>query len=267
MFMLFPVLGTFFNSLWKDVTFLPKKFIGLQNYLRLFQDKQFVGSLFFTLAFTISSVFFEMVLGIIMALIINEKFKLRGLLRGIILLPWAIPSIIGARIWQLIYQYEYGPANFFWIKLFHHPINWLGTSTGAFFSLLMADVWRTTPFVAIILLAGLQTIPEEIYKQAKVDGTNMFSRFFKITLPLMKPLLLVALLFRTIDALRVFDIIYIITNGGPGGATSSLSLYGYKYFLLGDFGYGSTVSVILFFIALGMALIYLKIGKYRETTL
>jgi multiple sugar transport system permease protein len=129
---------------------------------------------------------------------------------------------------------------------------------------VVSDVWKTTPFVAIILLAGLQAIPDELYSQARVDRANFLQRFFKITLPLLKPVLIVALLFRTIDALRIFDLIYVLTGGGPGGATTSFSLYGYKYFLAGDFGYGSSVSVILFIIALGLSVFYVRLGKWNR---
>ncbi|RKZ26940.1 sugar ABC transporter permease [bacterium] len=266
-FMLFPVIGTFWMSLWQDVSFLPRKFVGLSHYLRLFRDTGFWQSAAFTLLFTFVSVAVETMLGLFMALLVNEHFRFRGLMRAVMLLPWAIPSVIGARIWQLIYRYDYGLANYVLQKISGKVVNWLGSSTGAFLSLIIADVWRTTPFVAIILLAGLQVIPDEIYRQAKVDGATLFQRFFRITLPLLKPILIVAVLFRTIDALRVFDIIYVITGGGPGGATTSLSLYGYKYFLLGDFGYGSAISISLFLLALFIALLYIKTGRFKEAVL
>jgi len=263
-FTLIPVIGTFFISLYRDVTFLTKKFVFLNNYLRIFRDDQFWKSTLFTLLFTLVSVSIEMVVGMIFSLVINEKIPLRGMVRGIALLPWAIPSVISARVWQLIYRYDYGIANYIMQHLFGVSVNWLGSSAGAFFSLVLADVWRTTPFVAIILLAGLQTVPETLYKQAKIDGTNIFQRFFKITLPSIKPIIIVALLFRTIDALRVFDIIYVITGGGPGGATNSLSLYSYRYFLLGDFGYGSAISIMLFIFAFLIAFIYIKWSRLKE---
>jgi len=267
LFILFPVIGTFWNSLWQDVAFISRKFIGFENYQRLFHDQQFWQATLFTLLFPLVSVSLEMIFGMSIALVLNEQFRLRGAVRGIALLPWAIPSVIGARIWQLIYRYDYGLANNILKNVGIGPVNWFGSPIGAFFSLVLADVWRTTPFVAIILLAGLQTVPTDLYKQAKVDGTNALQRFFKISLPLIKPIVIVALLFRTIDAIRVFDLIYVITGGGPGGVTTSLSLYGYKFFLLGDFGYGSSVSFILFLMAFLLAVVYVKIGKFRESPL
>ncbi len=266
-FIFLPVIGTFWNSLWQDVAFIPKKFIGIANYSRLFLDNKFWQSTLFTLIFPGFSVLLEMIFGMFIALTLNEALKFRGLLRGIAIIPWAIPTVIGARIWQLIYRYDYGLANYLLGIIGITRINWLGTPAGAFFCLVLADVWRTTPFVAIILLAGLQVIPNELYEQAKVDGAGPVRRFFYITLPLLRPIIIVALIFRTIDALRVFDLIYVITGGGPGGATTSLSVYGYRFFLSGDFGYGSAISVILFLFALIIALLFIKIGRFQKVSI
>ncbi len=262
-FLLLPVLGTFWNSLWQDVSFIVRRFIAFSNYFRLLADGRFWQATLFTVIFALVSVFLEMVFGMITALVLNAHSRLRGALRGIALIPWAIPSVIGARIWQLIYRYDYGIANILLGKVGIGPVNWLGSPVGAFTSLVVADVWRTTPFVAIILLAGLQTVPDDILQQAQIDGANIFQRFFKIMIPLIRPILIVAVLFRTIDAIRVFDLIYVITGGGPGGATTSLSMYGYKFFLTGDFGYGSAISVILFIIAFLFALLLVRIGRLR----
>ncbi len=259
-----PVVGTFWTSLFRDVAFLPQRFLGFSNYIRLLKDPNFWQSARFTLLFALVSVALEVILGTIFALLLNEKLPLRGWLRASVLIPWAIPIAISARVWELVYNYNYGLANFLLLKLgfCSGPINWLGSGTGAFLSLLLADMWKTTPFVTIILLAGLQAIPEELYQQAKVDGTNFYQRFLKITLPLLRPVLLVAILFRTIDALRIFDLIYVLTHGGPGGTTTSLSLYGYKFILSSDFGYGSAVSVACFLIAFSLSLLYLRMGRF-----
>jgi len=264
LFVFLPVLGTFWISFFKDVTFLPRRFVFLGNYIHLLGDAQFWQALRFTLLFSFVSVTVELVLGLIVALVINEYFKFRGAIRGIVLIPWVIPSIIAARLWQLIYQYDYGILNYIFGKLLGLHVNFLGSAGMAFLSLVIADVWRSTPFVAIILLAGLQVIPKEIYRQAKVDGAGIFQRLLRITLPLIRPVMVVALLFRTIDALRVFDIIYVITGGAPGGATTSVSLYGYRYFLMGDFGYGSCVSFVLFLVAFGISLCYLKLSRFQR---
>lgn len=265
-FILVPVVGTFVTSLYRDVTFMPDEFLGLMNYERLLGDANFWYSAGFTLLFVLVSVAIELVLGLTFALVLNEVMPWRGFMRVVILIPWAIPIAISARIWELIYNYEYGLLNYLLMQtgFIDQPVSWLGSSTGAFFSVVISDVWKTTPFMTIIILAGLSTIPREIYKQAMIDGTNFIERFFKITLPLLKPVLIVALLFRTIDAIRIFDLIYVLTGGGPGGSTTSLSLYAYNYYVSGDFGYGSTVSVIVFLAAGILSVLYIKFGKFRE---
>jgi len=265
-FILIPVIGTMIDSTFLDVAFLKKRFSGLDNYRWMIRSPGFWQSVRFTLLFVMVSVPLEMILGLIFALLLNEPTPARGILRASVLVPWAIPAAVSARTWELIYNYNYGLANFVWRKLGFsaEPINWLGSEFGAFASLVIADTWKTTPFVAIILLAGISAIPGELHSQAKVDGASLFQRFAKITLPLIKPALMVALIFRTIDALRIFDIIYVLTRGGPGGATTSLSLYGYNYFLIGDFGYGSAVSAVLFGVALMLSIAYMKIGRFGE---
>jgi len=263
-----PVLGTCFNSFFSDTGFSTKKWIGVGNYTALLGDTGFWQSLRFTVLFVLASVPMEIALGIAFALLMNAESPGRSLLRACVLIPWAIPTAISSRTWELIYSYQYGLANYL-ISLCgfsNAPINWLGTSYGAFFSLVITEVWKTTPFVAIIVLAGLQSISHDLYAQARIDRANFWQIFMRITLPLVKPAILVALLFRTIDALRVFDVVYVLTRGGPGGATNSLSLYAYKYFLNGDFGHGSAVSAMLFLLALGLSILYIKAGGLKKAS-
>ena len=265
-FILLPVVGTLITSLNRDVTFLPPEFIGLSNYQRMLGDAHFWQSVRFTLFFVAASVTLELTFGMIFALVLNETLPGRGLFRVAILIPWAIPIAISGRIWQLIYNYEYGLFNYL-VQLFgisNEPVSWLGSSFGAFASVVIADVWKTTPFMTIIILAGLSTIPRDLYKQAMIDGTTFVQRFFNITLPLLWPVIVVALLFRTVDAIRIFDLVYVLTGGGPGGSTTSLSLYAYNYYVTGDFGYGSAVSVVVFIFAALLAAAYIKIGKFKE---
>jgi multiple sugar transport system permease protein len=266
-FVLVPVIGTIVTSLMRDVTFLPEKFLAVENYQRLFSDRHFFESLQFTLLFVFVSVSFELILGLAFALLLNETLPFRGFLRVVILIPWVIPIAISARVWELIYNFNYGIFNYIILQLgiSDQPVSWLGSSVGAFIAVVISDVWKTTPFMAIILLTGLSAINSDLYKQAKVDGTNFLQRFFKITLPLLKPVLIVALLFRSIDAIRIFDLIYVLTGGGPGGSTSSLSIYAFNYYVSGDFGYGSAVSVIVFLAAGLLSVLYIKFGKFRET--
>ncbi len=268
-FIFIPVLFTFIESFFRDVTFLERKFIFWKNYLYLIKDEGFWQSFKFTLIFIAFSVPLEILLGILFALVLNYETPYKELIRICILLPWAIPAAVSARLWELIYSFNYGLANFIFLKLgvINSPVNWLETDLSAFIALVIADVWKTTPFVAIILLAGLQTIPKEIYQQALIDRAGILQRFFKITLPLLKPVILIAFLFRTIDAIRIFDLVYVLTKGGPGGATTSLSLYAYEYYISGDFGYASAVSVVLFLVSFFISIIYLRLGRFREEVL
>ncbi len=265
-FVFIPVAGTLVTGFFRNVTFMPDKFIFLENFERLFSDIHFWESVRFTLLFVFVSVGLELILGMMFALILNETFPGRGLLRVAILIPWAIPVAISARIWQLMYNFDFGIINFIVMRLglSNSPVNWLGSPTGAFFSIVLSDVWKTTPFIAIVLLAGLSMIPEELYKQAMVDGTNFIQRFYYITLPLLKPVIVVALLFRTINAIRIFDLIYVLTGGGPGGSTSSISIYAFKYYITGDFGYGSAISIVVFMFASILAVLYIKLGNFSE---
>ncbi|HOK22487.1 MAG TPA: sugar ABC transporter permease [Candidatus Hydrothermia bacterium] len=265
-FLLIPIVGTFVSSFYRDVSYLPREFIFFENFRRIATDSTYWRSVYFTVLFVACSVAIEMVIGIIFSLIMHEAFPGRGILRGIILVPWAIPVAVSARVWELIYNFHYGLANYIVTALgiAGSPINWFGNSVGAFFALVITDVWKTAPFVAIIILTGLQAIPEDLYAQAKVDGTQFMQRFWKITLPLLKPVIVVALLFRTIDALRVFDLVYVLTKGGPGGSTTSVSLYAFKTFVAGDFGYGSAISVTLFIIAWLFSILYIKSSRFLE---
>jgi multiple sugar transport system permease protein len=175
-----------------------------------------------------------------------------GALRAAVILPWAIPTAVSARMWAWLFNADYG--------LLHRlapGVDWLGSPAVALHAAILVDVWKTTPFVALILLAGLSAIPESVYEAARVDGASRTRIFAGITLPLLKPALLVALLFRSLDAWRVFDAIYVLTEGGPANATETLSIYAYKTLMRsGDFGYGSTLSVATFVgaLAIGLAL-------------
>ena len=263
-FILVPVGGTFVTSFYRDVPFLEREPVGIENYSFLLSDPDFLRSLRFTLLFVAVSVPLELILGLGAALLLDQKMPLRGLVRAGVLIPWCIPTAVSARVWELVYDFHHGPLNALLAAagLAGGPVNWLGSETGAFLAIVAADAWKTTPFVAIILLAGLQAIPGELHAQARIDRAGLLARFRRVTLPLLAPVIVVALLFRTIDALRIFDLVYVLTGGGPGGATTSLSLYSYRYFLAGDFGYGSAASVVLFLVALGLSLLYIRAGRF-----
>lgn len=265
LFIIIPVLGTFWISLHRDVTFIPGfKFVGLDNYINVLSKREFWYSLFVTVSFSLVSVSLETILGLAFALILNERMKGRGILRAIVLIPWAVPTIISARTWELMYNYSYGLFNWILNSIGLGNVNWLGSPLSAFFAVVFADVWKTTPFMTLLLLAGLQAIPGDTYEAAIIDGANMFQRFRHVTLPLLRPVLIVAVTLRTIDALRVFDVIYVLTGGGPGGATMSLSMLAFNYYNLGDYGVGSAISIITFLTVLSFTVVYLKVGRFQE---
>ena len=263
-FIVFPIAGTLFSSFFSDVTFLGRKFVFLANYAHAFSDPGFRQAFGFTLAFIAAAVPLELALGTAFAVILDQALPLRGFWRACVLVPWAIPSAVSARVWELIYNYSYGLANFLALRsgLAAEPVNWTGSAAGAFTALLAADVWKTAPFVALIVLAGLQAVPAELKAQARVDRATTLQVFRLVTLPLLKPVLTVALLFRTIDTLRIFDVVYVLTGGGPGGSTTSVSLYAYKYFAGGDFGYGSAVSMLLFLVSFGLSWLYVRLSRF-----
>ncbi len=265
-FVLVPVAGTLLTSLYREVSYLPARFVGLENYLLLLSEPAFWQSLRFTLLFVLVSVALEFVLGLGFALTLNEALPGRGLLRVIVLVPWTIPIAVSARLWELVYNFDFGLFNAVIQRLgiLDGPVNWLGDPAGAFTAIVISDVWKTTPFMALILLAGLSTIPEDLYRQAMIDGTHFVQRFRHVTLPMLKPAIVVALLFRTIDAIRIFDLVYVLTGGGPGGATTSLSLHAFHYYVSGDFGYGSAVSMVVFLLAGILSVFYIRVGRFQE---
>jgi multiple sugar transport system permease protein len=264
-FVVLPVLGTLATSLYQDVSYLPHRFAGAANFQALVSDPGFWRAAGFTLLFTLVSVPLELAAGLAVALALNQPGRLRPVLRASILLPWAFPAAVSGRVWQLIYNYAYGAANgiLAGFGLIDGPVNWLGTGPSAFLALLAADLWKTTPFAAIILLAGLAGIPGDVYLQAQVDRTSAWQRFTRITLPLLKPVLTVALVLRAIDALRLFDLVYVITGGGPGGATTTISVLAYTYMAGGDLGYGAAASVLLFAAALALSIAVLRLSRFE----
>jgi multiple sugar transport system permease protein len=240
----FPVFYVFYLSLHKKVlTFNISNFIGFDNYITLFADSRFWNALKNTIYFTGVSVAFELLLGLSIAVLLNRAFKGKGFMRAVVLIPWTVPTVVSAKMWEWIYNTDFGILNY----IIGTKVNWLGSPFWAINAAIFMDVWKTTPFVALLLIAGLQVIPKDLYHAAKVDGAGNWYIFRKITLPLLMPVILVVLIFRTLDAFRVFDAIYVLTGGGPANTTETLSIYAYKVlFQLLQFGYGSTLSVIVF---------------------
>ncbi|QHE51252.1 ABC transporter permease subunit [Pontibacillus sp. HMF3514] len=237
-------------------------FIGFNGYVKALKDDRIHTATINTFIFTIISVFFELILGLGMALIMNKAMKGQGFIRTASLIPWAIPTAVGALMWSYLYDGGYGIVALIFSKigLIGAPTDLLQTGTGAMSAAILADVWKTTPYMAILLLAGLQTIPKSLYEAGAIDGATKIQQFFRVTLPLLKSSILVALLFRTLDAFRVFDLIYVLTGGGPGGATETLSMYSYKVmFGQTDFGYGSVIVIIMFVFVAIISIIFVRV--------
>lgn len=255
---LFPVVYAFVISLQAYTRRQNEGFAGLDNYTTALGDERFWTSLQFTLIFTVTSVAAEFVIGLGFALLMNQAFRGRGVTRAAILVPWVIPTVIAAQMWFFMFNVTPGFINtVFGLGDF----NWLGQSGWAAFAVIFADVWKTAPFVALLLLAGLQTIPGDVYEGARVDGAGMFQRFWYITMPLLKPAILVALLFRTVEALRVYDLPQVMTGGAFG--TESLSILVQQYVVrTPNPGLGSALSTITFIIILAVGMIFVNLlGK------
>ena len=245
-----------------DTCIVKSNFIGLKAYGNLIKDTRFWKALGHTLIFTVISVGIELVLGMLLALIMNKAMKGIGLVRTVALIPWAIPTAVSAMIWSYLYDGSYGIVSFLFNKLgiINSQSAMLLTSHGAMSAAIIADVWKTTPYMALLLLAGLQVSDRGLYESSAIDGAGPVVTFFKITLPLVKPSLLVALLFRTLDAFRVYDLIAILTGGGPGNGTESLSIYAYKLmFDQSNYGYSSVVVMGMFVVVAIIAFLYVKV--------
>jgi len=256
-------LGYSFISSFYDIFLVREEiyFVGLGNYIRLFSDQYFYQSFWITLYFTLMTVSIEVLLGLGIALLLNEKFKGRALIRGLILLPWALPSVVNGVMWKWIFHAQYGVLNHFLFQLGFIPsyVDWLGEPFVALNMLILADVWKETPFPAILALAGLQAIPKDLYECALIDGAGAWGRFRYITLPLLKPILAVIIVFKTIWSLETFDLVYLVTRGGPFAGTRTLVYYNYLItFRQSLFGLGCGFSWIIAIIVLIFAIPYIK---------
>ncbi len=242
------------------VVFGERRFVGLANFRFLLEDARFWGALRNTVYFTAVAVSLELLLALPLALLLQGVRRGRGLLRAAVLLPWAIPTVVSAKLWAFIFNPDYGLAN----RILPGPDpSWLGTPGLALHAAILVDVWKTTPFVTLLLLAGLQGIPDDLHRAARVDGASRGRIFVSITLPLLRPAIALAVLFRTLDAFRVFDAVFVLTEGGPANTTETLSIYAYKTLMrAGDFGYGSTLAVVTFFCVAAFAVAFLgSIGR------
>jgi multiple sugar transport system permease protein len=264
LFAFYPIVYSFFLSLHRIIITIPsmgRPFVGLENYISLFQDRVAGHAFVNTIIFVFVSTFLEILMGLVIALIIHRSFRGRGLVRAAVLVPWAIPTVVASQMWRFIFNDNYGLLNY----LLHGSDTssysaWLADPVTAFAAIIAADVWKTSSFAALLILAGLQVIPDDLYEAARIDGASAWQRFRRITLPLLRPAILVAVLFRTMDAFRVFDLVFVMTQGGPADSTNVLQFYGYKkIFAEGLMGYGSTISVLVFIISFIISMFYIRI--------
>ena len=267
---IFPLGWTAWESLHRAdlrMPWLGKPFTGAGNYAEIARDARFWSALGHTLFFTVVTVALELFLGLALALTMNRAFRGRGLWRAAMLLPWAIPTVVAALVWRFLFDSQTGPLSPLLVRagITAEPLVWFIHPMLAWVPVIVADVWKTTPFVALLLLAGLQNIPHELYEAAEVDGAGKVSALFGITLPLLRPAILVALIFRTLDAFRVFDLVYVLTGGGPGTATEPIALYTFNaLFQSLRPGYASALSVVVFLITFSIAIGYIRILDRKE---
>lgn len=243
-----PMLWTAWESLHAHDLRLPwlgRPFVGLANYLEASRDARFLEALAHTGLFTLASVAVELLLGLVFALVMSSALRLRGAIRVVVLASWAVPTVVAGLVWRFLFEGS--------------DFNWFAHPSAAWVPIVLADAWKMTPFVALLLLAGLQSIDPALYDAARMDGATVWQQFRHVTLPLLRPALLVALLFRTLDAFRVFDVVYVMTAGGPGTATEVVSLYTFSTLLQHlRFGYGSALSMIIFLATFVLALLYIR---------
>ncbi|MBW4451481.1 MAG: sugar ABC transporter permease [Nostoc indistinguendum CM1-VF10] len=268
----YPILRAFWLSVFTRNlgTELQPVFSGLENYVRMAGDGRFWQSFSATAVFTTASVLSELLLGLLIALVLNQAFIGRGIVRTTAILPWALPTALIGLAWAWIFNDQFGVVNDILrrLGLITTGINWLGDPTLAMGAAIFADVWKTTPFISILLLAGLQSISADLYEAYSVDGANPWQSFRNITLPLLLPQILIAVLFRFAQAFGIFDLIAVMTGGGPGGATEVVSLYIYSTVMRYlDFGYGAALVVVIFLILIAaVAIASFLLNKSRAKT-
>jgi multiple sugar transport system permease protein len=246
---LYPILRTIVLSFLHESLAIGfrTEFAGFDNFRRVLTDSRFTASLWTTLLFTIVSVGAEFIIGLFLAIAVTTIDKWRTTVRVMLLVPWTLPTAVTAVLWAWILNDQYGALNALLLRadVVHSPVSWLGTPFTAMASIVVADVWKTAPFVFVILFAGLQNIPQDLYDAIEIDGGGSWSKFRFVTWPHLLPFTFVALIFRIVQAFAIFDLVWVMTGGGPGGATETVSIYTYRtYMRYLDFGYGAALVII-----------------------
>ena len=259
-FLIYPMLNTVYQSFWKLSFFEPDAgtFVGFKNYVKLFSQSGFKASLSFTLRFTFVCIALEFVIGLFLALLLRKITRGGTLIRTISIFPYMIAPIAAGQIWRLLFGLDYGIVNYALGMVSVDPVNWLGSNMGAFWAIVITQVWKSTPFVMLILLSGLQSIPTEVYEAAVVDGANAWRTFRHITIPLLIPSITIALVFETIFKLRVYDLVITLTGGGPGKSTTPLGvMLKQNYFQTYEAGYAGAISGVLILLGATFSVLYI----------
>jgi trehalose/maltose transport system permease protein len=261
-----PLLRTVFFS-FTDATLenlRESNFIGIDNFINLARDQEWWQAVLNTFLIVAVSVPLETVLGMIVALILHRNFRGRGWMRAIVLVPWVIPTIVSARMWAWMLNDAYGIVNELLLKasLINEPIPWIASNSFSLISIILVDVWKTTPYMALLLLAGMQSLPQDCFEAAEVDSIPLFQRLMKIILPLLKPTIIVAMIFRALDAVRIFDLVYVLSSGNSANAT--MSVYARKHLVdYADVGYGSAAATMLMFFIVFLGVIYAPFNRKK----
>lgn len=265
---LYPLARTFYLS-FTSARFgdpNPPKLVGWRNYADLVGDVFFRDAITLTVGFTVVTVLAELVLGLLVALVVNQRFRGRGGVRAAMLVPWAIPTVISAQMWKWMFNDVYGIFNDLLVHRLHllpRNVAFTAEESTSFWAAAIVDIWKTTPFMALLLLAGLQLIPGDLYESARVDGATSWQQFVKITLPLLRPAMLVALIFRTLDALRVFDVFYVLFGNRPD--TMTMATYAQQTLVsVSDVGYGSAISIAIFLVIGIFIALYMVVFRPEE---
>jgi ABC-type sugar transport system permease subunit len=269
LFTIYPFIYSISTSLRHIVLTMPldQRFVGLQNFKEVVTSYYFVNSLRNTVFYMLSTVVLVITLGMLTALWLNSRLPGSGLVMLIILVPWAIPTVVAGIIWKLIFHGSYGALNgaLYSLGVIQEYVAWLSTPVLARAAVLIAQVWKETPLVAILFLAGLQTIPRELHEAAMIDGGGGLARFFRITIPYLKPILLIVCVYESMVGLATFDLLYVMTGGGPGDTTALISWYSYtETFSFLNFGHGAAVSIILALLLVGLIAVYMRIIRVEE---
>jgi multiple sugar transport system permease protein len=264
---IFPWLFTFFMSVHDWRMGQAKTFVGLENYLKLFKDERFQNSVWITLVFTALSVVLPVILGVASALVFHRKFPLRGLLRGVFIMPMMATPVAVALVWTMMFHPQLGVLNYLLSLVGIPPSLWVFDQATVIPSLVLVETWQWTPLVMLIVLGGLASLPTEPYESALIDGATPWQMFRNITFPLVLPFIMVATIIRTIDAVKAFDTIFVITLGGPGTASETINLYLYTVaFAFYDIGYASAMVVVFMVVIMALCLILLYLRQRAQWT-